>query len=96
MRALKAELARNGAALSAARRAAAGRLRAAVEGCLGDLAMPGARFDVRVGWEPYAKVSAHARHAPPCHAQQFQCCLAVGLWQQLVLGGALPQTAAWC
>lgn len=34
------------------RRAAAGQLRKAVEGCLADLAMAGSRFDVRIGWEP--------------------------------------------
>ena len=52
--ALRAALAADCAALSAARQAAAGRLRAAVEGCLAELAMGGTRFDVRITWEPVA------------------------------------------
>lgn len=48
--------------LSAARRAAAQRLRAAVEAVLGDLAMAGARFDVRLTWTPLsAAASSSAR-----------------------------------
>ncbi|GFR51418.1 hypothetical protein Agub_g13706 [Astrephomene gubernaculifera] len=37
--------------LSRRRRAAAARLRVAVESCLRDLAMGGSRFDVRIGWQ---------------------------------------------
>ncbi|KAI8467276.1 MAG: P-loop containing nucleoside triphosphate hydrolase protein [Monoraphidium minutum] len=50
--ALRAQLLEDCLRLSAARQAAAGRLRAAVEGCLSELAMGGCRFDVRVTWEP--------------------------------------------
>lgn len=53
---MKQELAAEGTALSKQRRAAAGRLRIAVESCLADLAMAGSRFDVRIGWEPSPKV----------------------------------------
>ncbi|BDA41836.1 DNA repair protein RecN [Coccomyxa sp. Obi] len=55
LRRMKQELAAEGTALSKQRRAAAGQLRVAVEGCLADLAMAGSRFDVRIGWEPYPK-----------------------------------------
>lgn len=58
---MKQELAAEGTALSKRRRAAAGQLRVAVENCLADLAMAGSRFDVRIGWEPYAKVGHHSR-----------------------------------
>ena len=58
VRQLKAELAKEAAQLSQRRRAAAGSLRAAVESCLADLSMAGSRFDVRIGWEEHAKVSA--------------------------------------
>ena len=61
VRQLKGELAHEAAQLSARRRAAAGALRAAVEGCLADLAMAGSRFDVRIGWEEHAKVRAAMR-----------------------------------
>ena len=46
-------------ALSQRRREAAGRLRAAVEAVLSDLAMAGSRFDVRIAWTP-APASATA------------------------------------
>ncbi|EIE25588.1 P-loop containing nucleoside triphosphate hydrolase protein [Coccomyxa subellipsoidea C-169] len=55
LRRMKQELAAEGTVLSKRRRAAAGQLRVAVESCLADLAMAGSRFDVRIGWEPYAK-----------------------------------------
>lgn len=58
IRSLKAQLAEDAAALSRQRRAAAGRLRVAVESCLADLAMAGSRFDVRISWEPNPKASA--------------------------------------
>lgn len=48
---LRSSLASRAARLSRSRREAAGRLRAAVEACLADLAMPESRFDVRVGWD---------------------------------------------
>ena len=70
VRQLKAELAQEAVQLSLRRRAAAGSLRAAVESCLADLSMAGSRFDVRIGWEEHAKVSA--THAPP----GLSCCLA--------------------
>ena len=56
-RQLKTELAQEAVQLSRRRRAAAGSLRTAVEACLADLSMAGSRFDVRIGWEEYAKVS---------------------------------------
>ena len=52
--ALQHELAAAAVQLSSRRRAAAGRLRAAVEGCLADLAMGGCRFDVMLRWQPAA------------------------------------------
>ncbi|CAL8460865.1 g396 [Coccomyxa elongata] len=55
LRRMKQELAAEGTALSKQRRAAAGRLRVAVESCLADLAMAGSRFDVRISWEPSPK-----------------------------------------
>ena len=55
---LQAAVAAEGAALSQQRREAAGKLRCAVEGCLADLAMSGARFDVRIGWEQQPEVRA--------------------------------------
>lgn len=52
--ALQHELAAAAVQLSSRRREAAGRLRAAVEGCLADLAMGGCRFDVMLRWQPAA------------------------------------------
>ena len=63
VRQLKGELAREAVQLSQRRRAAASALRAAVESCLADLSMAGSRFDIRIGWEEHAKVSASC--APP-------------------------------
>lgn len=47
--------------LSARRREAAGKLRAAVESVLKDLAMGESRFDVRIGWTPAAAPSGGGR-----------------------------------
>ena len=58
VRQTRAEVATAAAALSRARRAAAGQLRVAVEACLADLAMAGSRFDVRIGWLPDPKAIA--------------------------------------
>jgi hypothetical protein len=55
---LRGGVAAAAAALSGRRRAAAGHLRVAVESCLAGLAMAGSRFDVRIGWEPCAQVTA--------------------------------------
>ena len=52
--ALQHELAAAAVQLSSRRREAAGRLRAAVEGCLADLGMGGCRFDVMLRWQPAA------------------------------------------
>eukprot|EP00803_Ostreobium_quekettii_P001314 evm.model.scf_926.1 EVM.evm.TU.scf_926.1 scf_926:4055-7364(-) len=52
---LSSELEAEACRLSSLRRGAAGRLRAAVEKCLGQLAMATSRFDVRVCWEPESK-----------------------------------------
>eukprot|EP00884_Botryococcus_braunii_P022424 jgi/Botrbrau1/8866/Bobra.50_2s0023.2 len=49
---LRRELVEEGAAMSVRRRAAAGKLRAAVEASLADLGMAAARFDIRIGWQP--------------------------------------------
>lgn len=46
--------------------AAAGRLRAAVEECLGELAMGGCRFDVRISWEPASLVRSSWREVCCC------------------------------
>ncbi|KAK9798188.1 hypothetical protein WJX73_001384 [Symbiochloris irregularis] len=54
---LQEKLAAVGVQLGGRRRAAAGKLRAAVESCLADLAMAGSRFDVRIGWQPSAQAS---------------------------------------
>jgi DNA repair ATPase RecN len=48
---LQAQLEAEAIALSAARRAAAARLRTAVEAGLQQLAMEASRFDVRIGWD---------------------------------------------
>ena len=53
---LQEKLAEAGTRLGVRRRAAAGRLRAAVEACLSDLAMAGSRFDVRISWQAAAEV----------------------------------------
>ncbi|GAB4813044.1 hypothetical protein N2152v2_000090 [Parachlorella kessleri] len=58
---LLAQVQQGAIALSERRRQAAGRLRAAVESLLGDLAMAGSRFDVRVSWAPAADDSSLAR-----------------------------------
>jgi hypothetical protein len=60
-------------ALSGRRRAAAGHLRVAVESCLGELAMAGSRFDVRIGWEPCTQVTALAERLAPGHLQCSLC-----------------------
>ena len=59
--------------LSRRRRAAAGHLRVAVESCLAELAMAGSRFDVRIGWEPCAQVTARAERLAPGHLQCSLC-----------------------
>lgn len=69
---MKQELAAEGTELSKQRRAAAGQLRVAVETCLADLAMAGSRFDVRIGWEPYAKVRHPAFHLS-CTSRSCSC-----------------------
>lgn len=55
--------------LGRSRRDAAGRLRAAVEHCLADLAMPDSRFDVRIGWDA-TDSSAEVRTAGFSEAQR--------------------------
>lgn len=55
---LQAELSSTALELSARRQDAAGRLRAAVEHCLSDLAMAGTRFDVRISWQQAPQVIA--------------------------------------
>ena len=46
--------------LSLKRRAASSRLRASVEGCLGELAMGRSRFDITVSLRPAKEVSGEA------------------------------------
>lgn len=53
---LQQKLAEVGTQLGLRRREAAGKLRAAVEACLTDLAMAGSRFDVRISWQAAKQV----------------------------------------
>jgi hypothetical protein len=71
VRQARAEIAASAAALSGARRAAAGQLRVAVEACLADLAMAGSRFDVRIGWLPDPKARLTFVHAEKTRTARF-------------------------
>ena len=71
-RQLQGKLAEAGAQLAVKRRAAAGKLRAAVESCLADLAMAGSRFDVRICWQAATQVCSNdgsAQHSTEQHCR---------------------------
>ena len=73
---LEQKLAEAGVLLGVKRRAAAGKLRAAVETCLADLAMAGSRFDVRISWQAAHKV----------RLASYVACITASFWRMRVTG----------
>ena len=74
---LQQKLAEAGTQLGVKRREAAGKLRAAVEACLADMAMAGSRFDVRISWQAASQVRDACRieAAVRCMCGQMRACL---------------------
>jgi DNA repair ATPase RecN len=88
--ALEAAAAAQAAALAAARRGAAARLRGGVESVLGELAMGGARFAVRLRWTACASGGDQvSTSTAPC------CLLGFGVWG-LSRGLISPGSSARC